>query len=94
MPDLNIIARRIKGHLEVSIEIASYTDAIGDESSNLDLSQKRADAIVSYLIRRGIRESKTQLRDMANPPLQIAVWMGLKTVQMPNTKRTEGQKYA
>ncbi len=50
LPDLNIIARRIKGHLEDSIEIASYTDAIGDESSNLDLSQIRADAIVSYLI--------------------------------------------
>lgn len=56
--DLKTIARRIKGHTEIEVEIASYTDAIGDAASNKTLSQKRADAIVEYLIRRGIREDQ------------------------------------
>lgn len=34
--------------------IEGHTDNVGSEESNLDLSQRRADSVRSYLIRRGI----------------------------------------
>jgi len=39
----------------VSIEVAGYTDAKGDETYNKVLSQKRADTVRNYLIKSGIR---------------------------------------
>lgn len=43
---------------EMSVEIAGHTDAIGDDASNLVLSQKRAESVVNYLIKKGIPTSQ------------------------------------
>lgn len=40
------------------IEIAGHTDNVGKDESNLRLSQKRADAIRNYLIKKGINENR------------------------------------
>jgi outer membrane protein OmpA-like peptidoglycan-associated protein len=36
------------------VEIDGYTDSIGTDSFNLDLSQRRADSVKSVLVSRGI----------------------------------------
>lgn len=57
LSDLTTLARRLKAQSGLAIEIASYTDAIGDNAQNQELSQKRADEIVAYLQKRGIPSS-------------------------------------
>ncbi|MBL4649261.1 MAG: OmpA family protein [Aureispira sp.] len=43
---------------EMNVEIAGHTDAIGDDASNLVLSQKRAESVVNYLIQKGVPTSQ------------------------------------
>lgn len=43
---------------EMSVEIAGHTDAVGDDASNLVLSQKRAESVVNYLIQKGVPSSQ------------------------------------
>jgi peptidoglycan-associated lipoprotein len=38
----------------LKFELGSHTDARGNDEYNLKLSQKRADAVVEYLIQKGI----------------------------------------
>jgi OOP family OmpA-OmpF porin len=40
-----------------AIEIGGHTDGIGDPSANQDLSWRRADAVKTYLISRGVNSS-------------------------------------
>ncbi len=42
----------------ISVEIAAHTDARGSSYSNMSLSQKRAESVVSYLKQRGISKSR------------------------------------
>ena len=50
----------IRDSLNVIVELKSHTDFVGDNRSNLVLSQKRADACVKYLLSLGI--DKGQLK--------------------------------
>ena len=43
---------------ERSVTIEGHTDSIGSESFNLDLSQRRADSVKSYLVRQGVNASR------------------------------------
>jgi len=43
---------------EVKLEIQGHTDNLGNDKSNLRLSQMRADAVKEYLIRKGIDASR------------------------------------
>lgn len=43
---------------EMTVEIAGHTDAVGDDASNLVLSQKRAESVVNYLIKKGVPSSQ------------------------------------
>ena len=52
--DLDMLAEALKDNPNVVIELKSHTDFVGDNKSNLRLSQKRADACVSYLVNIGI----------------------------------------
>jgi peptidoglycan-associated lipoprotein len=40
------------------IELMSHTDCIGNDASNFELSQKRAQSVVSYLISKGIQPGR------------------------------------
>lgn len=43
---------------EIVVELSSHTDDHGGESFNLKLSQKRADEIVSYVVKQGIEKNR------------------------------------
>ena len=43
---------------EIKIEIEAYTDATKDETSNLKLSQKRANSVLSYLVHKGVKRKR------------------------------------
>jgi outer membrane protein OmpA-like peptidoglycan-associated protein len=49
-PTLNQIGRMLRDHPELQISIEGHTDADGDEASNQDLSQRRADAVKTHLV--------------------------------------------
>lgn len=53
-PTLNALANTLKLNPSIRIELGSHTDCRGNNSYNLNLSQKRAQAAVDYLIAKGI----------------------------------------
>jgi outer membrane protein OmpA-like peptidoglycan-associated protein len=42
----------------MKIEIAGHTDNKGDKKYNQTLSQKRAESVVNYLVKKGIAASR------------------------------------
>lgn len=53
-PELNRMVTFLKEHPKIKFEIAGHTDDIGSDNYNQKLSQKRADAVVKYLVDKGI----------------------------------------
>jgi OmpA-OmpF porin, OOP family len=55
---LDEAADTLKTHPNVTININGYCDAIGTTRYNLKLSERRADAVVTYLADHGIAENR------------------------------------
>lgn len=55
---LDQLAQFLTEHPDRRVEIDGYTDSVGTDSYNLDLSQRRADAVRSALISRGIASTR------------------------------------
>ena len=53
-PTLDKLYASFKKSSTLVVEIAGHTDNVGEEKDNLRLSQRRADAIRNYLIKKGI----------------------------------------
>jgi OOP family OmpA-OmpF porin len=51
---LDEVVNSLKGYPEVNITIQGYTDSVGKESTNLRLSQERAESVRNYFIGKGI----------------------------------------
>jgi outer membrane protein OmpA-like peptidoglycan-associated protein len=43
---------------DIIIELSSHTDSKGDDAYNIELSQKRAESVVNYLIKKGIDKNR------------------------------------
>jgi peptidoglycan-associated lipoprotein len=54
MVSLDKLVETLNDNLNVTIELMSHTDSRDTEEYNLDLSQKRAQSVVQYLIEKGI----------------------------------------
>ncbi|WP_372748998.1 OmpA family protein [Litorivivens sp.] len=59
---LTDIASFLKNQPEIRLEIAGHTDSSGGARFNMDLSQKRADSVKSFLVRAGIDASRMRTR--------------------------------
>jgi outer membrane protein OmpA-like peptidoglycan-associated protein len=60
--NLDQLVRFLTDHPERRVEIDGFTDSIGTDSFNLDLSQRRADTVKSVLVNRGIDSSRVVTR--------------------------------
>lgn len=54
----NTLYKYMKDNPNQLIEISSHTDSRGDDASNLDLSERRAQSVVNYLVNKGINPSR------------------------------------
>ncbi|MEA3310877.1 MAG: OmpA family protein [candidate division WOR-3 bacterium] len=61
-PELDRLAKVLKESPDMKVEIAGHTDNVGTEEYNLELSRKRAQSVVGYLISVGC--SRTNLIPM------------------------------
>jgi len=52
--DLDKVYESLRGNTDVRVEIRGFTDSIGSAASNLNLSQRRADAVKDYLVKKNI----------------------------------------
>ncbi len=59
---LDNAVKLLKEHPNVKVEIAGHTDSVGKDSYNLGLSQDRADAVLIYLVNRGISRDRLRAR--------------------------------
>jgi outer membrane protein OmpA-like peptidoglycan-associated protein/tetratricopeptide (TPR) repeat protein len=61
-PTLNDLVRTMQLNPDMTIQLASHTDCRGSDRYNLDLSQKRAQSAVDYLIQNGIQSDRLVAR--------------------------------
>jgi outer membrane protein OmpA-like peptidoglycan-associated protein len=56
--ELNDLAALLKSQPKLKIQLNGHTDSEGEEAANLDLSQRRAEAVRQYLIQSGIQPER------------------------------------
>jgi outer membrane protein OmpA-like peptidoglycan-associated protein len=61
-PLLNEVAQALKDHATIRVRIEGHTDSRGNDAFNLRLSQRRAEAVRTFLIGRGIEEARMEPR--------------------------------
>jgi outer membrane protein OmpA-like peptidoglycan-associated protein len=60
---LDAVASVLKGNPRIArMEVQGHTDSQGDDASNLDLSQRRAQAVVDALVQRGVDRGRLVAR--------------------------------
>ena len=56
---MNNVAQVINNHPEITlIRVEGHTDDRGDDDYNMDLSRRRAEAVVAYLIRKDVEAGR------------------------------------
>jgi len=59
METLDAVAARLKARPDIQrLEVAGHTDDVGSEEANMELSEKRADAVVDYLVDQGVSRNR------------------------------------
>ncbi|MDN3702558.1 OmpA family protein [Vibrio artabrorum] len=59
--DVYKIIKKVETNTQVSVTITGYTDSVGSESYNQQLSEKRAHAVATELQKLGLRRSQLQI---------------------------------
>lgn len=57
---LDELVKLLADNPNITIEMASHTDRVGTDEYNLDLSERRAKAVIDYLISKGIAPERLQ----------------------------------
>jgi outer membrane protein OmpA-like peptidoglycan-associated protein len=74
-PRLDEIAAALVRNPEIgNVRVTGYTDRLGSEEYNLKLSQRRAQAVASYLVKKGVDANRLQVvgKGEANPVVQCS----------------------
>lgn len=88
MVALDKLVETLNDNPTVVIELRSHTDSRGSALSNVDLSQKRAQSVVNYLIEKGIEPARLRAKGYASTMPKV---VDNKTIGQ-NTFLTEGAK--
>jgi len=62
LPDIQRLAEFLIKNKHVKAEIYGHTDNVGDRNHNLDLSQRRADAVRDFLVKLGVESSRIKTK--------------------------------
>ncbi|MBD1392044.1 OmpA family protein [Mucilaginibacter glaciei] len=89
--ELDRVAEVLKEHPNVLIELSSHTDSRADDAYNLRLSQRRADAAVTYLISKGIAANRLIAKGYGETQLIIQCANGVACTEAQHqiNRRTE-----
>lgn len=88
MVALDKLVETLNDNPTVVIELRSHTDSRGSALTNIELSQKRAQSVVNYLIEKGIESARLRAKGYASTMPKV---VDNKTVGQ-NTFLTEGTK--
>jgi len=55
---LDDVAQAMKDNPKIKVEVQGHTDSVGNDNFNLKLSQKRAESVRNYLIKKGISSDR------------------------------------
>jgi outer membrane protein OmpA-like peptidoglycan-associated protein len=75
---LNQLLATLKNKKIEAVVIAGYADAIGSDSYNLRLSEKRAHAVQQYLKAHGFHHANTDIRALGKSEASVKKCKGLK----------------
>lgn len=68
--ELNKVVEMMNRYPSMSIELGSHTDARGNDEYNRNLSQRRADSAVNYIVSKGISRSRVSARGYGETQLK------------------------
>ncbi|QIL20676.1 OmpA family protein [Thermomonas sp. HDW16] len=63
-PALNTIASTLKDYNQTIVEVSGHTDSVGSDAANQTLSERRANAVASYLIGQGVVRERFEIVGM------------------------------
>lgn len=69
--ELDKLVAILKDNPEIKIELSAHTDSRADDDYNLDLSQRRADSAVAYIVSEGIDKSRIRAKGYGESQLII-----------------------
>lgn len=55
---LNLMASLLNEYPQMIVEVGGYTDNVGDDTKNLELSKKRAESVKAYLVSKGVKDAQ------------------------------------
>lgn len=60
--ELTELVQMMKDNLKIIIQLEGYSDNLGNTNANIDLSQKRVDAVKKYLVSKGISKNRVKTK--------------------------------
>ena len=89
--ELGKVISLLKENPAIIIELGSHTDSRGSDSYNLDLSQRRADAAVKYIVENGISQERITAKGYGETKLLNRCSNGVRCSEQEHQKnrRTE-----
>lgn len=68
---LDYVTKGMNGQPSMTVEIAGHTDSVGSAAYNIKLSQRRAEAVLNYLLAQGIAEARLTAKGYGESELLI-----------------------
>ncbi|MBT2563109.1 OmpA family protein [Pedobacter sp. ISL-68] len=89
--ELDKLVKIMQDNPTMWIELSSHTDSRGNDAYNLDLSQRRADSAVQYIINRGISKNRIEAKGYGETMLLNKCANGVKCTPAEHqlNRRTE-----
>jgi peptidoglycan-associated lipoprotein len=78
---LNGLIQTLRDNPQITVELMSHTDSRGSSKSNIDLSQRRAQSVVNYLIEQKIDPARMAAKGMGETKLLNKCKDGVKCTE-------------